>query len=329
MERGRVRFVSGEQVQDRTIEHALCDEYLSKEMEKYLIYDNGASIKNKGIDFTRRRLDTHLHRYYTSHHGNSGFILLIDFSKYYDNIQHDKLRELIYKRVTDEKAIYVLEQLLKASEVDVSYMTDEEYANCMNVLFNSLDYSQIDKSLKTGEKFMKKHIDIGRQFSQVGGISYRTPIDNFVKIVQGQKFYGGYMDDTYVINESKEYLEWLLEEIIKIADEYGITVNRKKTRICRLSDSWRFLQTQYSLTETGRIIKKINPKQLTRMRRKMKKLACKMTMLDFYNWYHSWMKNYYKIMSKRQRGNLDELYNHLIKETKDYVYSDAKKRKFI
>ena len=123
---------------------------------------------------------------------------------------------------------------------------------------------------------MGKHLNIGDQVAQVAGISYPIPIDNYVKIVRGVKYYARYMDDSYAIADNKWFLEDLLKDIIKIADSVGITVNQKKTRICKLSDYWRFLQTQYSLTDTGRVVQKINPKRLTAMRRKMKQLAPKL-----------------------------------------------------
>lgn len=70
---------------------------------------------------------------------------------------------------------------------------------------------------------------------------------------------------------------------------------------------------QYSLTETGRVVQKINPKRITDMRRKMKKVAKKgvITPVAFENWYKSWFKGHYKIMSKLQRQNLDTLFNQL------------------
>ena len=86
--------------------------------------------------------------------------------------------------------------------------------------------------------------------------------------------------------------------------------------ICKLSEHWRYLQVQYSLTDTGRVIQKINPKRLTAMRRKMKKLAPKLTEKEFTDWYKSWFKNHYKIMSKRQRSNMDILFNQLKEVTK-------------
>lgn len=312
-ERGKLRRITGEQVQDRIVKHALCDEVLNPLIETHLIYDNGASVVGKGIAFTRKRLLTHLRKYYAQHGSNEGYILLIDFSKYYDNIRHDVLLKLFEQYVDDEHALWLLRKTVERSRVDVSYMSDEEYEHCLDKLFDSLLYQYMNPKLFTGEKFMGKHLNIGDQVAQTAGISYRIRIDNYVKIVRGVKFYAGYMDDSYAIHESKEFLQELLEDIIEIANELGITVNTRKTRICKLSEHWRFLQVQYSLTDTGRVIQKINPKRLTAMRRKMKKLAPKLTEKEFTDFYKSWFKNHYKIMSKKQRSNMDALFNQSIK----------------
>lgn len=321
-ERGKTRVIRGEQIQDRIVKHTLCDEVLNPAVKNFLIYDNGASLVGKGIAFTRKRLLTHLRRYYAQHHSNDGYILLIDFSKYYDNIRHDILMELMKKYVTDEHSLWLLQKTVDRSKVDVSYMSDDEYENCLDILFNSLLYQEIDQRLLTGEKFMGKHLNIGDQVAQTAGIAYPIPIDNFVKIVKGVKFYGRYMDDSYAIHESKEFLEELLKGIVEIAGSLGITVNLKKTRICKLSDHWRFLQIQYSLTDTGRVIQKINPKRLTAMRRKMKKLAPKLTEKEFTDFFRSWFKNHYKIMSRYQRNNIETLFNQLKEVTLCSTQSD-------
>ena len=309
-ERGKKRRITGEQIQDRIVKHALCDEILNPLIEPHLIYDNGASLRGKGLSFTRKRLLTHLRKYYAKH-GNNGYILLIDFSKYYDNIRHDVLMELLRRYVKDEHALWLLEKSISRSRVDVSYMTDEEYKHCLDTLFDSLDYQKIDAKLLTGKRYMAKHLNIGDQVAQTAGVAHRISIDNDVKIVKGVKPYAGYMDDSYAIHESKEFLQDLLKDIVDIAKSVGITVNLRKTRICKLSERWRFLQVQYSLTSTGRIIQKINPKRLTAMRRKMKKIAGKLTRTDFTNFYQSWFKNHYKLMSKQQRTNMDTLFNQL------------------
>lgn len=306
-ERGKKRVIQGEQIEDRLLKHSLCDNVLNPCTNKYLIFDNGASQKNKGISFTRRRLEYHLHKYYRQY-GNEGYILLIDFSKYYDNIRHDVLKEQFRKYINDEYINEVLSQILKRSEVDVSYMSDEEYDHCMEKLFNAIEYQNIDDALKTGKKMMKKHLNIGDQVSQTSGIIYPIPIDNFIKIVKGVKFYARYSDDSYVIDRSKKFLKQLLVEITEIANRLGIIINKSKTRICKLSSYWRFLQIQYSLTDTGRIIEKINPKRLTAMRRKMKKISCKLTTKEFTNFFYSWFKANKKYMSNKQKENLLNLF---------------------
>ena len=144
--------------------------------------------------------------------------------------------------------------------------------------------------------------------------AYPIPIDNYIKIVKGVKFYGRYMDDSYVIHKDKEFLKGLLIEIVEIAHDLGITVNLRKTRICKLSEMWRFLQIQYSLTDTGRVIHKIHPKRLTGMRRKAKKLALILSEKDFDDWFRSWFNGHCHYMSKLQRSNMLDLCKKLKEE---------------
>lgn len=323
-ERGKIRHITGENIRDRVAKHALCDEILTPSISKYLIYDNGASQKGKGIDFTRRRLICHLQKYYRQNKTNEGYILLIDFSKYYDNIQHNILLNQFAQYFHNEKAFQFLQDIISQSRIDVSYLNDEEFQLAQFSLFNSLEYEKIDKKLKTGKKYLNKHLNMGDQVAQVAGVMYPIPIDNYIKIVKGIKFYGRYMDDSYIIHSDKEYLKQLLKEIIEVANKLGIIVNTRKTRICKLSSYWRFLQIQYSLTNTGRIIRKINPKRLTGMRRKLKKLCLYIPETDFDNLYKAWINNYYKIMSKQQIFNMETLY-HTLKEEYKYVQDNPSK----
>lgn len=274
-ERGRVRPISSIRIRDRIVRHALCDEILLPEVKKHIIYDNGASIKGRGISHQRERFEVHLRRYYKQY-GNEGWILFGDFSKFYDNIIHEIAKRELLKLFDDDEFIdWLLTLIFDGFKIDVSYMTDEEYANCMTETFNKLDYREIPKEQLTGEKWMEKSVNIGDQLSQVIGIYYPYRIDNYVKYVRSQKFYGRYMDDWYIMNPSKEELVDLLEHIRVIAKELGIHINEKKTRIVKISSTYKFLQVKYTLTKDGKIIKRINPDRVTTMRRKLKKLAIK------------------------------------------------------
>ncbi len=314
-ERGKTRPITGEQMRDRVVRHSICDNVLTPTLRKYLIYDNGASLEGKGMGFTRGRILTHLRKYYAANRANKGYVLLIDFSKYYDNIRHDIVLDEIGQHVRDPFTMWLLENVLKSFEVDVSYMNDEQYKNCMAEKFDRLAYWQMDPE-QTGEKFMAKSVDIGDQVSQIIGIYYPMRLDNYIKIVKGCKYYGRYMDDSYIIARDRETLEQLLLEIEAIADQLGITINKKKTHIAKLETGFRFLQVRYTLTSTGRVIQQINPKRLTAMRRKLKKLAKKVSsgqlaQEDVANMYRSWLGAHRKLMSRQQVENINTLFNQL------------------
>lgn len=316
-ERGKTRPITGLQMSDRVIRHSLCDNVLTPSLLNYMIYDNGASLKNKGIDFSRERFERHLHMYYREHGSNDGYILLMDYSKFYDNIPHETAYNAVAKHVKDDFSLWLLGCVFDNFKIDVSYMDDDEYKNCMNAPFDSAKYRlNIPKSKHTGDKYMYKSVNIGDQCSQIIGIYYPTPIDNFIKIVKGQKYYGRYMDDSYVIHESKEFLYNLSLEVIEKAKELGIILNQKKTRIVKLSDYYKFLQISYSLTDSGRLIRKINPKRIVDMRRKLKKLNTMVkngerTQAEVENMFKAWMGSHCHLMSKLQRDNLNLLYYDL------------------
>lgn len=211
---------------------------------------------------------------------------------------------------------WLLTLIFDGFKIDVSYMSDEEYASCMEDTFNKLDYRNVPKNQLTGEKWMYKSVNIGDQLSQIIGIYYPYRIDNYVKYVRQQKFYGRYMDDWYIMNPSKEELQDLLENICMIAKELGIHINMKKTRIVKISSTYKYLQIRYSLTKDGKIIKRINPSRVTAMRRKLKKLAVKVQNGEILyehveNMFRSWMGSFYKLLSRQQRQNLISLYEEL------------------
>lgn len=96
--------------------------------------------------------------------------------------------------------------------------------------------------------------------------------------------------------------------------------NEKKTRIVKISGTYKFLQVKYTLTDSGKIIKRINPKRVTTMRRKLKKLAVKVENgeIPYENvegMFRSWMGSFYKLLSKVQRKNLVQLYEDLFDKT--------------
>lgn len=179
-----------------------------------------------------------------------------------------------------------------------------------------LEMDKVDPITLPGRKMLKKGVDIGSQPSQNIGIVYPYRIDNYAKIVKGAHGYARYTDDFHAIHESKEFLEELLEGIRRIAEEYGLIINEKKTRIVRLDSFFCHLQIGYSLQKNGRLIRKINPKAITRERQKLKAYKRmldkdEMPYEDIENAFKGWMGGNYKRMSRKQITNMFVLYYQL------------------
>ena len=307
-ERGKDRYVRSISFYDRVVQMALCD-LVNPIVEPYLIHDNGASVKKKGIDFARRRIENHLHKYYRKY-GNKGYALVIDFSKFYDNILHKPLMDMYREIIDDKDIINLINHLVDSFSVDIS-----NYNITENELFDSLAYAKAETE-KTGEKMMHKSLGIGSQISQISGIYYPSKMDNYCKIVKGIKFYGRYMDDTYIIGNSKEELKSLLDDIDKICKKQGIFINHKKTQLFRLDKGFTFLKIKYRLTDTGHLVRIPVKKNFIRERRKLKsfKNLLDKGLIDFHDieeQYKSWKGNIQKYDCYKSLKNLDKVFNDL------------------
>ncbi len=116
-ERGKIRAITSLQPRDRIVRHVLCDDVLLPAVRAKLIYDNGASLEGKGMSFSRKRFEIHLHKYYMKYGTNEGYILLGDFRKFYDNIPHDIIKEELLKLVDhDEYVEWLLDIIFENSK---------------------------------------------------------------------------------------------------------------------------------------------------------------------------------------------------------------------
>lgn len=257
-ERGKVRQIKSVTIRERVVQRCLCDFSLTPMLQRRLIYDNGASTKGKGYTFSINRLVKQLHHFYNINQSNEGYILLFDFSKFFDSLDHSLLKGILNKTYADEK--------LK------------------KLIFHFIDM------------FGERGIGLGSQISQNLALVSVDKLDHYIKEVLKIKGYGRYMDDGYLIHKDKEYLKKCLTEIRKLSLELGVKLNEKKTRIVKLSKGFTYLKIRFLITPTGRIIKRIYPKSVVRMRRKLKKLKRfvdngKMTNFDVYQSFQSWLSH--------------------------------------
>ena len=276
-ERGKRRHIRSTVIGERVVQRCLCDNSLVPLLSRTFIYDNGASMKDKGYDFAVRRITEHLRKHYRKH-GNEGYILLFDFSKFFDNVSHAVVKGILREELTDERLLAISEHFVDA--------------------------------------FGDVGLGLGSQISQVLALASANRLDHYIKEVLRIKGYGRYMDDGYLIHPSKEYLANCREAICCICEELGITLNRKKTQIVKLSHGFSWLKVRFFLTSTGRVVKKIYKRSVTKMRIKLKKLkriyeAGGMAFGDVYATWQSWSAYAAKFDSYHTIRNMARLYNKL------------------
>lgn len=310
-ERGKPRLIKAQHIRDRVVQRVLCDEVLNPILEKCLIYDNGASITGKGIDFTRKRLQCHLEKFLRKH-GTNGYILKVDFSKFFDNIDHELAVKALAKRIDDPQAMALIERLIDDFKIDVSNLSDEEVKEFEDKPFDSLQYKHCNK----GEKFLRRSLGIGAQVSQTIGIFYPTPVDFYCKVKRQCRFYGRYMDDIYIIHEDKEFLKDVLQGILEVSKSLRLFVNPRKTTISPLRSGFTFMKVRYTFKATGHIVKRLLPEAFTRERRRLnayKRLVDKkrVTRRGVANFYQSFRGSAKRFDNYRSLRNTDGLYNKL------------------
>lgn len=276
-ERGKIRIIKSVTIHERVVQRCLCDNALTPMLSRQLIYDNGASSKGKGYTFAVNRLLTHLRRHHKKY-GDNGYILLFDFSKFFDNLEHALLKGVLSKTFTDERIL--------------------------KLAFHFIDM------------FGDKGIGLGSQISQNLALISANRLDHYIKEVLRIKGYGRYMDDGYLIHESKEYLQKCLVEIKSLCDEMGFKLNLNKTRIVKLNKGFTYLKIKFLLTPTGKIIKRIFPKSVVRMRRKLKKFKHftdigKMSIFDVQQSLQSWLSHTLTLNAFRTRISMLQLYYKL------------------
>ena len=323
-ERGKTRFITSNSTVDKTVNHVMSDKILMPCLQPHLIYDNSSSQKGKGVTFHVERVKYHLRQYFMAHGSNDGWIMLTDFSGFYANIIHSVcmsvLTQFLKRGLTDpeefELSLHLLSQMFETFRLDVSRFSDVEIRRMYEQKVDPMMNVSVDPKLLTGEKFLEKGVELGNQNSQSIGLIMPYRIDNYAKIVCGIKGYSRYTDDIMAISDNKACLARLLEGIEREAKEYGLIINKKKTRIVKLSGFFRILKDGYSLTETGRIIWKINPKAITRERQRLK--AHKrlleqgiMSSEEIENCYKGWIGANWKKMSRRQIYNMTDLFKKL------------------
>jgi hypothetical protein len=221
-------------ISERVVQKVLCEQVLVPLHTRSFIYDNGASQKNRGMDFAINRLKTHLRRHYR-HFGATGFALLFDFKDFFGSAPHKPIYAANAKVIHDAKTRAIANSFME-------------------------DFGEIG-------------LGLGSQVSQTYALLISNGLDHLIKETLRVKGYGRYMDDGYLLSDSKGTLQSHLKRIVEYTKAQGLTLNMRKTRIVPIAKGFKFLKTKFTLSETGKVYIKMNPQCTSRIRTKIRKLA--------------------------------------------------------
>ena len=285
-ERGKARHIRSTTIGERVVQRTLCDRALNPILCRTFIHDNGASLPKKGYDFAVNRLTRHLRRHIREH-GTDGYILLFDFKRFFDNVDHGLIKAELRRQFSDSRIVKI-----------TSHFVD---------------------------MFGGRGLGLGSQISQVLALVSGNRLDHYIKQVLGIKGYARYMDDGYLIHHSKAYLQECLVKIRALCDRLGIVLSEKKTQIVKISHGFPWLKMRVFVTPSGKIVKKIYKRSVTRERRKLKKLRQmldrgKVTREDIYNAWQSWKSYALRFNAWHTVQNMGKLYDRLFvfEEGDDY-----------
>lgn len=261
------RNIIADGFEDKVIQYCIAKNCLEPLIMPRLIVDNYASQPEQGSMMAIYRLQRMMYSFAQDHNFESvGYVMGGDIKKFFYNIDQDVCYDQVCKLPMDQRIKDLIKMYVYACKPELNEYTDEPH----------------------------RGLCIGFQTSQWLAIYYLNGLDHFIKEELGIKYYGRYMDDFFLIHESREYLEYCWKRIEDYLNEILHLKLNKKTHIYPFSEGICFLGYRCSYDPSTRQVDiRIRKKSIRKMYKRMKKLRLlyledKITEHDIYNSLDSW-----------------------------------------
>ena len=234
-ERGKVRPIDAPHITDRQVHKTLCNEVLVPLYNPSMIYDNGASQRDKGLHWHFRRIKDQLHWHFRRW-GREGAVGLIDLKGFFPNAPRWSIYQRHQRLITNPDLRWLADTVVRYAPSTAP----------------------------------ERGMPLGVEPSQQEMVALPSAVDNWLKCQKGIHCAGHYMDDYYIIMPDVEQLKAVIREMVRRFETMGIRVNKRKCRIIPLTKPFRWCKARFTLTETGKI--KVNGSRdgIKRARRKLK-----------------------------------------------------------
>lgn len=273
------RIIKSCSFKDKVVQHCLCDEVIHPRLSKVFVKENSAGQIGKGTLYGMDLLKQHMSRFYCKN-GTNGWILKCDISKFFYQINHEILKDI------------------------VDYYFPDKYVKWLNHIF-------IDSSEGLG-------LPLGNQVAQVYALLMLDCVDHMVTGELGIRYYGRYMDDFYLIHHDKEYLKFCLEYITELISSLGLSLNGK-TQICPFKNGIAFLGFHHYITPDGKYIRKLKSENKRRAKKKIRNMikkvrVGKMTEKEFCLRYEAWKNHASHGNCKKLIFSMDQMVREIMEE---------------
>lgn len=228
----KTRIIHSSIFRDRIVHHAIVN-ILKPIYQPLFIYDSFASQKDKGTHLAVTRFQTFIRKLSNgrliknNQNKNQiiGYCLKADFRKYFDNVNHEVLINILKRKIKDNDFIYLIRKVLENFSKEVG-------------------------------------MPLGNYTSQFFANVYLNELDYYVKHTLGVKYYIRYVDDFVILHKDKRVLEYYLEHIKNFIPCLKIKLHPEKTNIYPLRNGVEFLG--YRVFYSFKLLKKRNVRYFKR-----------------------------------------------------------------
>lgn len=228
------RVIQTASFKDKVIQHCLCDNVIMPRLSNVFIYDNCAAQQGKGTLFGLDRLAEQMQQFYRKY-GMDGYILKCDVRKFFYNISHDQLKDMVrYYFGYDPEICWLCELFIDSTS--------------------------------------GKGLPLGNQINQGFALLYLDGMDKLITRELGIEYYGRYMDDFYLIHPSKEYLKYCLKVITAYLETLDLELN-EKTQIFPFKNGVSYLGFHTYVTANGKVIRRLKNQNKRNAQRKYLRMA--------------------------------------------------------
>ncbi len=242
------REIFAAEFRDRIVHH-LYYNYTSPIFERAFIADSYSCRKGKGTHYGVKRLAAHI-RSCSNNYRYRCYVLKCDIKGYFMNIDRDRLlricndtlAKMAYHQSNNKGLMWV-----EVVDCDfVNYLSEviilnDPVDNCI-IKGRKEDWQALPESKSLFKTSKGCGLPIGNLTSQLFSNVYMNVFDQFVKRECGQRHYGRYVDDAYVVSREKWRLRKLVEEFeFFLHSVLGLSLHPDKTMIKNVEYGIEFL----------------------------------------------------------------------------------------